>query len=225
MLENHEIPTPVLIKDLGYMFPKETSKQKKKYGIYQCHCGIEFKTQSSSINSRHTQSCGCYNKQRVSEVLITHGLSDHRLLNTWKGMIRRTSNIKHKSFKNYGGRGIKVCDRWLNVHNFIEDMYPTFQEGLTIDRINNNQGYSKDNCRWVSKEIQAQNTRLIYANNKSGYRGVSFCKADSKWRAMIGINGKRKYIGSFNTDIEAAKAYDKYVIENKLNHTINGVER
>ena len=67
---------------------------------------------------------------------IKHGLCGHRLYDTWKSMVHRCNNIKNVAYKYYGGRGIKVCNRWLDVRNFIEDMYPSYQEGLTLDRIN-----------------------------------------------------------------------------------------
>lgn len=138
-------------------------------------------------------------------------------------MINRCNNPKNKDYKYYGGRGITVCNRWLNIENFIEDMYQSHQEGLSLDRINVNGNYEKDNCRWATKEIQARNTRRIMITNKSGYRGVSFIKSRNKWGAKITIRTKKILLGTFKTALEAAKAYDKYIIENNLEHTLNGV--
>ena len=153
----------------------------------------------------------------------THGLSTHRIYGVWVGMKRRCENKKHKAFKYYGSIGIKVCDSWNSVENFIEDMYPSFKEGLTLDRKDNNKGYSKNNCRWATRKVQTRNTRLLFANNTSGYRGVSYDKSRKKWKSTITIKNNQKFIGRYNTNIEAAKAYDSYVIENNLEHTINGV--
>lgn len=138
-------------------------------------------------------------------------------------MISRCLNNNDKSYVNYGGRGISVCDSWLSLENFISDMYPTFQEGLSIDRIDNNKGYFKDNCRWTDKMVQNRNTRKIRKNNKSGYRGVYFYKRDNIWAANIRVNNKAVYLGRFKTAFEGAKAYDKYIIDNNLEHTINGI--
>ena len=139
-------------------------------------------------------------------------------------MINRTKNPKNKAFKEYYGvRGISVCDRWLKIENFIEDMYPTYKEGLTLDRIDNNGNYEPLNCRWATQSLQLMNTRLIHSNNTSGYRGVCFDKARNKWISRIQYNNKQKTIGRFSTALEAAKAYDKYVIDNGLEHTVNGV--
>jgi len=107
------------------------------------------------------------------------------------------------------------------LQNFINDMYPSFQEGLSLDRIDNNKGYSLDNCRWTNKTIQARNTCKIQKNNTSGYRGVYLYKRTGKYVVRIRVNYTRINLGAFTTAIEAAKAYDKYVIDNNLEHTKN----
>lgn len=136
-------------------------------------------------------------------------------------MIQRCTNPKNTFYENYGERGIKVSNEWLDINNFINDMYPTFQEGLKIDRIDNNKGYTKSNCRWVNQNIQSRNTRKIRANNKSGYRGVSWYKNYNKWAAQIKVNNKCIKLGYYEDKLEAAKAYDNYVICNNLEHTKN----
>lgn len=222
MLENNQKEL-ILLEDLGMMYPNEKSKTKRKYGLYRCFCGNIFKTMVQSVKSSRTQSCGCYHKKINIESSIKHGLSKHKIYIVWKSMMSRCNNIKHISYKDYGQRGITVCERWLNVANFIEDMYPSYIEGLTIDRENNDKGYSKDNCRWVNKSIQQRNKRKLQSNNTSGYRGVTFYKRDKKYKAQIQLKLKKIPIGKFNTALEAAKAYDQYVIDNNLEHTINGV--
>jgi hypothetical protein len=134
-------------------------------------------------------------------------------------MIQRCNNQKHKYYNDYGARGITVCDEWLDINNFINDMFPSYQEGLSIDRIDNNKGYSKDNCRWTTKSIQARNTRVLQKNNTTGYRGVVYY--GNKFKTIIGINSQSIKIGIFNTSLEAAKAYDNYVILHNLEHTRN----
>lgn len=206
----------VLLQDLGMQYPTQNSKCRARYGLYKCHCGTEFKCVQQSVKSGKTTSCGCYQKQMVT----THGLAKHRLCKTWNSMIHRCNNQGIATYKYYGGRGITVCNEWLDVRNFIEDMYPTFKEGLMLDRIDNNKGYSKENCRWATREVQARN-KGARSNNKSGFTGVHWCNKRKRWTAQIGVNYKRIHLGYFLTALDAAKAYDKYVIDNNLEHTKN----
>lgn len=150
-------------------------------------------------------------------------MKHHRLCKTWEGMIARCYHKTNISYKNYGAIGITVCKRWHDVRNFIEDMEGLHKEGLTLDRIDNNKSYSKENCRFQTRSIQMQNTRRIYNHNKSGYRGVSLDKINKTWRATVGINKKKIQLGRFKTPLEAAKIRDQYVIDNNLEHTLNGV--
>jgi len=223
MLNNQKISAPLLIEDLGILLISKRSLRKTRYGIYKCSCGNEFKAITTHIKNGHTQSCGCYQKRRASESHIKHGLSTHRLYHVWKSIIFRTTNINDPQFLNYGGRGIKVCERWNKLENFIEDMYSSYKEGLKIDRIDNDGNYEPLNCRWTTQTVQSRNTQVLQKNNTSGYRGSTFCKKDKKWRSQITINYSNIFLGNFDTALEAAKAYDTYVIENNLEHTINGV--
>ena len=214
----------VLLEDLGMLFATETSKLKARYGIYKCYCGNEFKTLTKSIRLGHTKSCGCLQKEKAHKLgknNKTHGLTNHRLYNVWKNIIDRCTNENCERYKDYGARGITVCEEWLSIENFINDMYSSYKEGLSIDRENNNLGYSKENCRWTTSEIQARNTRVLRRDNKSGYRCVGWHKSSNKWMAYITINKKRKHLGLFDSAIVAAKAYDKYVTDNNLEHTKN----
>lgn len=100
-----------------------------------------------------------------------HGMRGTILWSKWNAMKQRCSNPKTISYKYYGGRGIKVCDRWKDFMNFYEDMGKGYKKGLSIDRIDNNKGYSPENCRWSTPKQQNQNTR---ANVHVKVKGESF---------------------------------------------------
>ena len=211
--------TPILIKDLGRRYPTEKSKEKKRFGLYQCqYCGKEFEASVTNVTSRTTNSCGCFKKKQIIASNSSHGCAYHPLYHTWKGMKARCTNPKANYYKDYGGRGIQVCERWLDVRNFIEDMYPSYQEDLTLDRIDVSGNYELDNCRWTDANTQMRNTRDINSVNTSGYRGVSFSKRDNMYQSKIYYAGIHKYLGSFQTALEAGKAYETYVRLNNLEH-------
>ena len=219
--EIKELPKPILIEDLGYLYPNENSKQKKRYGIYKCgFCGTEFKACTSNIKNKHTKSCGCYGKKILFEgANRKHNLSYTRLYPIWKDIKYRTLTPKHKSYQDYGGRGITICEEWKNdfvpFYNWAMTNGYEENKGLSIDRIDNNGSYYPDNCRWVTQTIQGRNQR-IRKNNKTGYRGVSFVKAINKYFACICINKKSKSLGRFKTAVEGAIAYNNYIVENNL---------
>jgi hypothetical protein len=89
----------------------------------------------------------------------THGCTYHRLYFVWHSMMRRCYNPQHQHFTSYGGRGIKVCKRWHDIRAFIVDMDSSYTPGLSLDRINNNRGYTLKNCRWATRTEQGRNKR------------------------------------------------------------------
>ena len=211
--------TPRLIKDLGLRYPTEKSRQKYRYGLYECqYCMNEWECSTTAIKNKRTKSCGCM----LSNKNTSHGLHSNRFYSTWNKMTHRCSNPKDVSYVNYGGRGIKVCEEWLDPKNFIvwcEETHPNI-EGITLDRIDNDVGYSPENCRWADRTTQSINQRK-YKSNTSGFVGVKYNKKSSRWEAQVNVFGKRDYLGQFLTIEEAVQARDKYIIENKLPHKLS----
>ena len=212
-----EIPKLILIEDLGLMYATEGSNQRRRYGLYKCGlCGEEFRTHIKNVKNGNTKSCGCYQKRRTSESHKTHGLKNTRLYSIWRNMKGRTLNPKNKAYPNYGGRGITICDEWLDVQNFYDwAMSNGYSDELSIDRIESDGNYEPSNCRWTTPTIQTRNQR-IYKNNKSGFKGVSFNKKYKVYEAYIRINKKLIHLGHFLTPVEGAIAYNNYIIENNL---------
>ena len=208
--------TPKLIGETWRKYPTETSKQKATYGLFECqYCGKEFETQVSSIHRGSTKSCGC----RIGGK-IKHGLRKNKFYNTWNGMMNRCYNTKSKKYKDYGGRGISVCEDWRDVVVFTTWCEETFIEEMTLDREDNDLGYNPENCRWTNKTIQALNQRM-QKSNTSGYVGVSWNKSKGKWVAKIKVNKVAIHLGYFNSKEEAALAHDNYIIENNLPHKLS----
>ena len=141
-----------------------------------------------------------------------HGLSRTPEYYSWHDMIRRCNDPRYTNYHSYGGRGIKVCQRWLDSPtNFYADMGERLSPTHTLDRINNDGDYEPSNCRWATKKEQRANQRpkKMQANNTSGYIGVHFNKVNSKWVASIKRNSKTKYLGYFATAEEAHIAREK----------------
>lgn len=144
------------------------------YWVCACDCGKKVSVNTRDLMNGHTQSCKCLHK--------THGLTGQRPYRIWRHILNRCENPKTKHYDRYGGRGITVCERWQRFENFLADMGLPF-EGATIDRINNDDGYYKENCRWATMKEQISNTKR---NIWIAYNGER--KTLRQWAEVTGVN-------------------------------------
>ena len=150
-----------------------------------CECGNHKIINRNHVLSGHTKSCGCLHRDVVSKLSRTHGMTNTSEYSSWENMKYRC-NMKDDGsikYKRYAGKGITYDIRWESFENFYEDMGDKPNSTYSIERINNNKGYYKDNCKWASKTEQARNTKqvvLIYYNGEK--------KSLSEWSKIIGIS-------------------------------------
>jgi len=199
--------------------PESVANDGNKYYLCQCSCGNEAVVQLSNLLSGGTKSCGCLHSEVVAERMrllnTTHGMSDTSEYSIWNDMINRCTNEKLPNYDNYGGRGIKVCDRWLNsFENFYTDMGDR-PIGMSLDRIDNNGDYAPDNCRWATWREQSRNrrsNRLI-----EGKPMVEWCEDNNLSRDAV---GQRLYRLRKNgmSDEDAANATIKYYCDGNSAH-------
>ena len=135
--------------------------------ICKCDCGNRTVVRANNLKSGAVKSCGCLQKKSVVK---THGMSKTKLYYIWRDMIERCESKKSKSYKDYGYRGIGICEEWRRdfIHFYNWSVASGYQEGLTIDRIDFNKGYCPENCRWITKGEQAKNRRMNYKIEYNG---------------------------------------------------------
>lgn len=138
-----------------YRQPSFVQKGSGAYWMCRCACGDFTTVSGSNLKTGSVKGCGCLRGQDSRPI---HGMTASPEYNSWHAMKSRCLYPSHEAYHRYGGRGITICDRWLNsFENFYADLGPR-PEGTTLERINNNDGYHKDNCKWATRKEQSNNT-------------------------------------------------------------------
>lgn len=149
----------------------------RRLWLCRCECGAETKVAGNNLRNGHTTSCGSKKHQRNY-----HGITNTSIYHVWENMLARCTNKNHPSWKDYGGRGISVCEQWNAFQAFRDDMGPGFNPGLSIERKDNNSGYSKENCCWIPRSEQILNTRRTRRVTVGGVTMVA-----KQWSRKTGI--------------------------------------
>lgn len=167
----------------------ELSGKHRIQWLCKCDCGNSTIVTGENLRVGKTHSCGCLVKEKLRKVATTHGETNTRLYTIWTSMKGRCNNPNNPYYHRYGGRGIKMCDEWNNdflsfknwayQNSYVEDAK---RGECTIDRIDNNRGYSPDNCRWVSQKMQMNN---VSYNHRETYNGETHTVAE--WADILQI--------------------------------------
>lgn len=188
------------------------TKNSVCYWKCKCDCGKIIEVSTSNLTRNHSKSCGCFGIIATQEAKIKHGYTGTRIYHEWVNIKDRCNNPKCKSYKNYGGRGITICEEWDRDFTKFRDwaMANGYDDNLSIDRIDNNGNYEPSNCRWADTYMQARNTRK---NVFLTYNGET--KTVSEWAEILGIQvdtlyARRRYGWSDARIIETPVGDDKW---------------
>ena len=152
---------------------------------------------------------------------IKHDMSYTRLYHIWLGMKGRCNNPNYVTYKNYGARGISVCDEWYDFVTFKDwALNNGYSDDLSIDRIDNNGNYEPNNCRWTTNSVQGMSKRT---KNTSGYIGICKHSLDGAWYGRVKVDGKCYYTGRSKNIHEAARMRNEFIIEHNLPNVRNEI--
>lgn len=166
---------------LTIIAPADPYVRNKTRWLCRCTCGREITTYQSHLRQGTAKSCGCTREAARLKAITAHGQSRSSIYKNWSAMKIRCSNPNHESYPDYGGRGITVCERWEKFENFLADMGERPTPKHEVDRIDNDKGYSPENCRWATRKEQNRNkrdNRFITINNET--------KCLSEWCEIYG---------------------------------------
>lgn len=166
----------VVVRFAGRVPVKSKPTRTRAHWECLCECGKTVVVNESNLKGGTTGSCGCKRKETTSKMATTHGMKNSRLYRIWSSMKSRCDDLTDPY---YGGRGISYCETWKEFEKFKEDMEETYGEGLTLERVDGNLGYFKNNCKWITRAHQSRN-RSMSVRNTSGVTGVSIKEVRGK---------------------------------------------
>jgi len=195
--------------------------KNRPYYLCKCICGTEAVVCFRTLISGESTSCGCYRKDRISKYNNKHGMYGTSEYRSWQQMKNRCYYKNEIGYALYGGRGIKVCDRWSGPDNFIEfykDMGPKPSKKHTIDRIDSNGDYCPENCRWATPKEQGSNKRT---NRKIEYNGKICCLAEIAQKIGVSHGSLTHRLLMNNNDIYSAiKSYESKPYKKKIRRKV-----
>lgn len=200
----------------GRLVVLEELKTTRKNGVNtrwfkcKCDCGNIVNVRQSNLVTE-TRSCGCYKRDSARERQTIHGMNGTRVWNIYYQMKQRCYNTNHTEYHNYGGRGITICDEWLDENDGAKRFFEWasangYKDNLTIDRVDNNRGYSPDNCRWVTRYEQSRNRRT---NVIVEYKGQQMILKDFSKLTGVNRNTASKMLKQGKSVDEIVERYGK----------------
>lgn len=138
---------------------KNTHNRMIRKFLCKCDCGLMSTPTINALRTKRTTSCGCRIEINRTKSITKHGMYGSKVYLVWMNLIQRCTNPNNTTYKDYGGRGIKVCNEWLKFKNFYKDMGEPKIKNMTLERINNDLGYNKNNCKWDTRKVQSRNKR------------------------------------------------------------------
>lgn len=195
---------------------------KRRHVWCQCTCGRELSVALNNLRSGHTKSCGCHKKQTWESTITTHGLSRKypEEYKVWKGIRSRCYNTKAKNYKDYGARGITMSDSWAeSFGQFLADLGPRPSPHHTVERGDNDGPYSKENCAWATREVQANNRRTNRMVELFG-ETMTLAEAVRRYGAQRGISYQTA-LARLNRGASAEVALTAAVTTFKVKQTVS----
>jgi hypothetical protein len=183
MSVQHPIPIGTKLHRLTVIALAANTRFQQRQYLCRCDCGCEVIVRGYSLGQGRTKSCGCLHREGLARRNHRHGKSETLTYNSWRGMIDRCENPNHVGYKDYGGRGIRICPEWRDFERFAQDMGERPSRNHSIERIDVDRNYEPGNCRWATASEQNSNKRAFW---RLAHNGESLTVRE--WSARTGLS-------------------------------------